>query len=114
MLTENQIIERSLTPRFAGPITHSLKGRACGDVAGLRVLIDSGIIVGATHEVTGCCLTRAVADVLCERLMGLSIHEAGNLRPADCVGFPVPLTRQGCLTLPFEVLKAVLNDSENK
>lgn len=115
-MDQGEIVERWRNPscklrqRSAYPATHraSRENAVCGDEITILVFAPGAVVQDAYWDGEACCLTCAVADALCLRILGLSLAEAVKVDPFSLISIPVSTNRRGCVTLPAETLKEAL------
>lgn len=103
-----------LNPRHAYVWNHEAvrTNRVCGDQIRLKVYSPEGIVRWARWDGTACCLTCAVTDAFCGRILGLPLAEALAVDPLTLVEFDIGINRRGCVTLPAEALKEALREAD--
>lgn len=116
-LTEEDVWTRGISPENEG----CLKGISefdvsapCGDQLTMYVRIDSGIIAAMTHISTSCCLTKAIADLLCSACVGHPASYLIELKAADVVQLPISMGRRDCVDLPFRVLRKLYAKAQSE
>jgi NifU-like protein involved in Fe-S cluster formation len=112
VLDEDTIGERGVNPLFAArdvAPTHTVEdvSHPCGDHLILFATIEGEVILDIKHGGSCCCMTKALADILCERLVGRTTEALMLMSRNDVVNYPVARNREGCIRLPFELLKAL-------
>lgn len=110
VLDDDAILDRGVSPRFQTQdftATHWVEevGHPCGDLVRLFALIDHGVISDISHRSRACCMTKALTDILCEHLKGRTVEALMLIQPADIVRVAVSKNREGCIRLPFDLLK---------
>jgi nitrogen fixation NifU-like protein len=100
-----------------GPLagcTHSgeLTNASCGDRVAMEMIISAGHkIVAAAFTARGCCLSRAAAAMLAEKIQGLplglasQIHDDGMI---ELVGVGISPARRGCVLLPLRAFRLAI------
>lgn len=103
-----------LTPRSGYPATHRAEctNRVCGDKILLLIFAREDRVEEAHWDGTACCLTCAVTDAFCGRILGLPLAEALAVDPLTLVEFDIGINRRGCVTLPAEALKEALREAD--
>lgn len=120
-IDDERIMERYRRPRckgFEGAYDGAASGDNpfCGDALEVRVALErraGGLAVArASFDGYACSLCAASADVLMERVEGMSTEEAAGLTGGDVLrwwgGLEVGRTRKGCVDLPVSVFKGAL------
>lgn len=114
-LYRQEIIERSRFPRYRQDIKNAdaqgeVLNELCGDELTLFFVFDPQKMRAekVTFMGEGCALMVAAADMLCERLTGMSVKELLTFSANDMLALygqmPSP-SRLKCVLLPFEALK---------
>jgi NifU-like protein involved in Fe-S cluster formation len=100
----DKIIERAFNPLFEAKsslITYKM-GYAdnvlCGDSCIMYVKIEDRFVTDARHTTDGCTITKACADLLCERMIGNPIDIKINL--FTILGVPIKGSRRECVLTP--------------
>ena len=101
------------------------RNHSCGDDITLGWIVENGIITHIGYEIKGCMMHKASASILCSKLKGASMDEAGEMmnmikeltdasKPmpetddedflalADIRNYP---TRRNCVMLSWEALR---------
>ena len=114
-LYREEIIERYRFPRHRREMKNAdAQGEVlnvlCGDELTLFFIFDETkrYIKEVTFGGTGCALMTAAADMLCERLMAMSVQELSTFSADDMLklyGEISSPSRLKCVLLPFEALK---------
>lgn len=112
-LYQEQIIDRSKRPRFAGraeeaTLTAEGANSFCGDEVRLTARVENDIVKELRHETRACAVCAASADLLAEMAAGQRLLEIKALTPEDItemLGIPLSPTRLKCALLPLETLK---------
>jgi hypothetical protein len=113
LLTDDTIFDYGLRPRYRDVVglfvTHEVNevSHPCGDEVTLMAEIDAGIILGIGFKSHACCMTTALMDILCDRLCGQVVGTLVSLTPEEVVTIPIGYGREGCIKLPFELMKAL-------
>lgn len=110
---QQQILERSAHPQFAGPVdgaTHSAEGAnlSCGDEIRWELKIEEGSIQEIRHQCRACAVCTASADLLAEQLTGKPTQELESWSKesiTEMLGIPLSPVRLKCALLPLESLK---------
>lgn len=118
-LTEDDVYNRGVDPTH-GPgdlksdgrrhtfVKHPGMGHSvsspCGDDVKLQAEIgDDGIIYAMRHQCMSCCLTKAIADVVCEAAYGQHVNRLADI---DITAPPISMGRADCV----EVVKRAAKD----
>jgi len=84
---QERISEHYRNPRNFGKITGGLKGRAynpaCGDDIEIYLKVDNGKITDVKFHGKGCGVSTASASMLTEKVKGMTVAEAKNLKKED-------------------------------
>lgn len=116
------ILEHFRNPRNKGVLqnadaTHTEENYACGDAVTLDIQISDGKIQDLKWEGTGCAISQASMSLLSEKLIGMTMQAATQLRKQDILeilGIPVSTRRMKCALLCLHTLKNALHISEGK
>jgi len=108
------ILEHYKHPQHRGTIenpdyTYEDANPLCGDHIRMDVRAEGGRVVDARFSGRGCALSQAAADMLCERVIGLSLEEAKKLRRddvLDMLGIELGPVRLKCGMLALKTLLA--------
>ncbi len=84
-------------------------GDICGDDLRWCLTINNDIIVNAHYMAKACSLTTAVADLLAERIIGLTIDRVKIYDPFQLIDFKISPGRHACIALPKEALDEALH-----
>jgi nitrogen fixation NifU-like protein len=108
-LPEQEIFERYKRPHFAGVVASPDfdaygENASCGDE--VRLTGKPGEI---RHEIRGCAICTASADLLCEYAATHDIAELTGETLVASLGIPLSPVRLKCALLPLEILKTGLN-----
>ncbi len=76
----------------------------CGDKLTFGLCTHNGFITDLFHWGHSCCMTTALADILCHNLTGHRLDSLISVS-TDIVKMCVPLNRAGCIRLPFDLLR---------
>lgn len=79
-----ELLEHNLHPLHQGvlpdaTVDFEFINASCGDKMRMFLKIADGVILGATWDGKGCAISQASADVLAERLTGMSMEAAREL-----------------------------------
>jgi len=114
-MDQDEIVERYQQPLYKAQTIGNLcshrasrENSLCGDEITMLIFAENGIIGEARWDGNACCLTSAVADALCERIIGLPLAEAVAVVPFTLVDIDISLNRRSCVTLPSETLREAL------
>jgi nitrogen fixation NifU-like protein len=114
-LYRDLIIDRYKTPQYKrvlepNDITFEDDNPLCGDVIRVDLRLDDhGKVVEAGFNGQGCAISQASADLLMERITGMSLEEVKKLNKADILsmlGIELGPVRLKCALLSLKVLKA--------
>jgi nitrogen fixation protein NifU and related proteins len=107
------ILDHFKNPRNFGriehaDISHEELNPLCGDVVGLDFKVDDGMIEDVKFHGRGCAISQAAADLLTERIKGMSLEDARTIGKADVLeelGIDISPARLKCALLSLKVLK---------
>ena len=107
------ILDHFKNPRNFGriedaDISHEELNPLCGDVVAIDFKVDGGVIQDVKFHGRGCAISQASADLLTERLKGLSLEEARKIGKDDVLeelGIEISPARLKCALLSLKVLK---------
>ena len=82
---KQEMLERGNYPEYKGELDEwdlcrNLVNESCGDEITVQVKVSDGVIVDAKWSGHGCAISQASADYMCERLVGLSLKQALEVR----------------------------------
>lgn len=108
------VLEHFRHPRNYGAlpgadIAHEGVNPLCGDRLRIEVKLEAGTVRMARFRGNACAIGTAAASLLTEKLRGLSLAEAEELRAADLVAAldaDIKPARLKCAALPLNVLHA--------
>ena len=108
------VLEHFRSPRNYGPlpaadITQEGVNPLCGDRLRIEVKLEAGKVQMARFRGDACAIGTAAASLLTEKLRGLSLAEAEELRAADLVAAldaDIKPARLKCAALPLNALHA--------
>jgi len=89
-------------------ISHEENNPLCGDVVGLDFKVDNGVIEDVKFDGRGCAISQASADLLAERIKGMTLDEAKKIGKEDVLedlGIELSPARLKCALLSLKVLK---------
>ncbi len=109
------MIDRYRQPRFNEQViaaTHQAANRnvLCGDELSLQLRLEQGVVMAATWRGEGCAISQAAADILAEKLIGLTVDEVSKLNKDDVLGWlkiEIRPARMKCALLALETLKQI-------
>ena len=93
----------------AADITHEGVNPLCGDRLRIEIKLEAGRVEMARFRGDACAIGTAAASLLTEKLRGLSLAEAEELRPAELVAAldaDIKPARLKCAALPLDALHA--------
>ncbi len=107
------ILDHFKNPRNFGriegaDITHEENNPLCGDVVGMDFRVNDGVIEEAKFHGRGCAISQAAADLLTEKLKGMSLDDARRIGKDDVLeelGIEISPARLKCALLSLKVLK---------
>jgi nitrogen fixation NifU-like protein len=110
-----KVLEHLENPRNVGELEDATAcGTAtnpvCGDLLQLYLKIMDGKIAAASFTIQGCPPCIAAGSALTEMIAGLTIEEAGRLKPADVTRTleSLPRNKEHCAVLAIDALRAGL------
>lgn len=111
----SRVLEHIENPRNSGVMSdHTSKGEAtnpvCGDLLHLYLKVENDAIAGSSFMAHGCPPTIAAASALTEMLAGLTVAQAGKLKPDDVTHALeyLPPNKEHCSILAIDALTAAL------
>lgn len=111
----SKVLEHLENPRNAGEMAGAtVRGEAdnpvCGDLMHLYLKVDKGRIAAASFLASGCPPTLAASSVLTELITGLTLEQAGDLKPQDVTRAleSLPRNKEHCSVLAIDALRAAL------
>ncbi len=119
-LTENsdalEYYYRNQTHR--GKLTHAQsahdKNPLCGDELTIHLKVSKGKIIDAKFEGSGCAISQAAANALCEKLSGLPLEEVRKINLVELqkiLGVRLGVVRSKCAELSIRIVnKAIKGD----
>jgi len=118
-LAQENVIDRAKNPRFAGrlePPSLSADGanQSCGDEVHMEIAIQDGVMTQIRHQVRGCTVCAASADLLTEWGEGKSEKELQKLTPQEVqemLGISLSPIRLKCALLPLETIREALSQT---
>ena len=107
------ILDHFKNPRNFGriehaDISHEEHNPLCGDVVGLDFKVDDGVIEDVKFHGRGCAISQASADLLTERIKGMTLEDARKIGKEDMLeelGIDISPARLKCALLSLKVLK---------
>jgi len=89
---------------------------ACGDVMKLQIRVDdNGIISDVKFKTFGCGSAIASSSYLTERVMGLSLEEAGKIKNTDIAKeLCLPPVKLHCSMLAEDAIRSAIRDYHSK
>lgn len=107
------ILDHFKNPRNFGriehaDITHEENNPLCGDVVGMDFRLGDGVIEDVKFHGRGCAISQASADMLTERLKGMTLEDARKIGKDDVLeelGIEISPARLKCALLSLKVLK---------
>jgi nitrogen fixation protein NifU and related proteins len=112
------ILQHYRTPHHFGPLAGANRegeesNPLCGDHITVRLKVgDRGQIEGVGFEGDGCAISVASASMLSDRLLGITVEEAGRLTRDDVLGqlgIPLSPVRIKCALTGFAALGKALH-----
>ena len=108
------ILDHYKNPRNFGrlenpDISHEENNPLCGDVIGIDLKVNEGVIDDVKFHGRGCAISQASASLLTERLKGMTLDDAKQLGKAEVLeelGIEISAARLKCALLSLKVLKA--------
>ncbi len=115
-LYAENILDHFRSPRGKEPlgkptVEHHEINASCGDELTVQLKIDDENITGFSWSGTGCAISQAAMSMLSEELAGMSLQEAGKMKPEhikELLGVPVGTRRIKCALLGLHALKNAL------
>jgi nitrogen fixation NifU-like protein len=115
-----KVLEHLENPRNVGELENatacgSATNPVCGDLLRLYLRITDGKIAAASFTVQGCPPSIAAASALTEMIAGLTVEEAGRLKPADLTRAleALPRNKEHCAVLAIDALRAALAEGRS-
>lgn len=90
-------------------ITYEDSNPLCGDVIRMDFKVEDGKIAAVRFSGHGCSISQASADMLCEKLEGMSLEDAKKISRVDVLemlGIELGPVRLKCGLLALKTLKA--------
>ncbi len=94
-----------------GVLTGAFGNPGCGDVVRVFVKVRDGRVVEARFEGEGCTVSQGVADMLMDRVKGMSVEEVRGLTLEDIsgmIGEDLVRLRPKCSSVALNALKVAL------
>lgn len=86
----------------------------CGDIVMIHLKVgDDGRVAGLSFEGEGCTISQAAAELVSERMNGVSLDEIEEMQQdiiIDELGREVVMSRPRCATLALGTLKQAVHD----
>ena len=89
-------------------VSHEEYNPLCGDLVGMDLRIEDGVIEDVRFHGRGCAISQASASLMTERLKGMSLDEARGISKDDVLadlGIDISPARLKCALLTLKVLK---------
>lgn len=89
-------------------VSHEEYNPLCGDLVGMDLRIEDGVIEDVRFHGRGCAISQASASLMTERLKGMSLEEARGISKEDVLeelGIEISPARLKCALLTLKVLK---------
>ena len=107
------ILDHYKNPRNFGrlpdaDISHEEENPLCGDVIGMDLKLQDGVIEDVRFHGRGCAISQASASLLTERLKGMPLDDAKKINKDDVLGelgIEISPARIKCALLSLKVLK---------
>ncbi|KAI7867663.1 NifU-like N terminal domain-containing protein [Spinellus fusiger] len=120
-----RVLDHYENPRHVGSLdkkspdigTGLVGAPACGDVMKLQIQVDkeSGKITDVKFKTFGCGSAIASSSYMSERVLGLSMKEAGSIRNTEIAHeLALPPVKLHCSMLAEDAIKAAINDYQKK
>ena len=111
----NEMIGRYKKPSNKKVINHNASARVknslCGDDVEMYIYHDGSTILNASFDGEGCCICVASADMLCDKIKGMSINESLSLSVVDFKSLSlIEKSRYRCAELSLIALREALNE----
>jgi len=81
----------------------------CGDVIGMQLKVDDGVVSDVRFSGKGCAISQASASMLTEAVKGMKLEDVAKLSKdvvLENVGIGISPTRMKCAMLGLRVLKS--------
>ena len=115
----DEIIKRYKKPRhkIAHPFWNyksEAENPLCGDNITMYLHYKNGVVTMASFNGVGCSISQGCADLLCERLIGLTKEEVNNLQfdLFDLEKSPISKSRHKCATLSLKALNGNIKEDK--
>jgi nitrogen fixation protein NifU and related proteins len=117
---QEHILDHYKNPHNFGHLdkaTHRLRGNnpLCGDDLTLEFVIKNEVIEAVKFEGVGCAISMASASLLTDRLKGMKVAEAMQLRKEDILEMlqiPIGPVRLKCALLSLETAQKAIQSKE--
>jgi nitrogen fixation NifU-like protein len=87
----------------------------CGDEMTVHIRVEDDRVADLRFQGQGCAISQAAASIASEELIGMPLHEVGDLSAEwmiDLLGIPISPTRRKCALLNLKVMRgAVTGDA---
>jgi len=123
MAYSDKVIDHYTNPRNVGTLnkdketvgTGLVGAPECGDVMGLQIEVEDGIITDAKFKTFGCGSAIAASSLATEWIKGRTIEEAVSIDNMDIVEeLALPPVKIHCSVLAEDAIKAAINDYRKK
>jgi nitrogen fixation protein NifU and related proteins len=112
---KENIIDHYKHPHNKGEIEHTNKHRelntSCGDELTIYIKINNNTIENISFTGHGCAISQASVSMLTDKLKGMTIEEALNLKEQDILtllGIPISYVRMKCALLSLKTVQGAL------
>ena len=107
------ILDHYKNPRNFGrlegaTISHEEHNPLCGDLVGIDLRVQDGVIEDVRFHGRGCAISQASASLMTERLKGMSLEQARGITKEDVLGelgIQISPARLKCALLSLKTLK---------
>ena len=112
----DELLALYLHPTCKGFSTHphcvaSRKSATCRDYLQMGIWVTNGIITEARFQGQGCVISKAVASLTVEMLIGYSLEQVCIIQPQDIfalLGFDLTPAKQECALLSWHLLRLLV------